>query len=548
VVASRFAKGGHMEGGPKLKSLIVRTASFLLHWLGRLPATDATYGLRLFSRRVIEEVAVESTEGFTYAIEIVAKCHRLGWGIAEVPAQWYRREKGESRFNLKKWLPHYLRWYWYVFATTYLRKGPETVRMKNGVKQADEAASRVVERCQICGNEHLESVLFLGYLPPVNDFKDIGERPTEEPSYPAEVVYCPRCHLVQSGYIVDPKIVFPASYPYTSSTTKLLRDNFAELYREYTSLFKLGTDDLVVDIGSNDGNLLSNFKDHHRVLGITPEDIGKLAIERGIPTILDYFTKDIAERVEREYGRPKLITSTNAFAHIDNVNEITDLIYNLLADDGIFVIEVHYLKAVVELNQFDTIYHEHLRHYSLHSIKYLLEHHGFEVIHARNIPSHAGSIRVYAARKGIYPVKDSVAQMLAAEKSVVTDMKSLHIFRDRATQAKLQLMALLNGIKERGECVYGIGAPSRGTTLIHYVGIDENVVDCTLEIKGSHKMNKYVPGTLIPVLDETKLFEDQPEYVLLFSWQITDELIPKLKEKGYRGKFIVPLPEPQVRS
>lgn len=402
--------------------------------------------------------------------------------------------------------------------------------------------------CEVCGESQIEPILFLGYLPPVNDFHSIGQRPKEERSYPAEVFYCPKCHLVQLGLVVDPKIIFPASYPYTSSTTKALRDNFAELYQECSRMFELKKDDLIVDIGSNDGNLLSNFKDRHRVLGITPEDIGQIAIERGIPTILDYFSKETAERVKKEYGLAKVITATNVFAHVDYVNDVLESIIGILKSDGVFIIEAHYLLSLIELNQFDTVYHEHLRYYSLHSLKYLLEMHGFEIIHAKKIPSHAGSIRVYAVRAGQYPIKETVVSLLEEEKNVILKKENLSEFRRKVVLAKLELAALLRDIKRGGGRVYGIGAPSRGTTLINYVGIDEGIVDCVLEIKGSHKINKYVPGTLIPVLEEAKLYEDQPEYVLLFSWQIADDLIPKLKAKGFKGKFIVPLPMPRVAS
>lgn len=404
----------------------------------------------------------------------------------------------------------------------------------------------MVKECQICGSSDLKSVLFLGYLPPVNDFHPIGERPKEEPSYPAEILHCEKCHLIQSGFIVDPKIIFPPSYPYTSSTTKVLRDNFAELYQECSSMFEFKPDDLVVDVGSNDGNLLNNFKGHHKVLGITPEDIGKIAIENGIPTILDYFTKEVALRVKKEYGPARVVTATNVFAHIDNVNEVVESVLEMLAEKGVFIIESHYVLPVIQMNQFDTIYHEHLRHYSIYSLKYLLEVHGLEIIHTKPIPSHAGSIRIYAARKGDYPVKDTVAQMMETEKNTILKDGILAEFRKKTIIAKLELMALLRDIKKGGGRIYGIGAPSRGTTLINYTGIDEGIVDCILEIKGSHKIGKYVPGTLIPVLEESKLFEDQPEYAILFSWQITDELIPKLKEKGFKGKFIIPLPSPHI--
>lgn len=408
------------------------------------------------------------------------------------------------------------------------------------------SSSKIVTNCQVCGHAPLEPILFLGYLPPVNDFHPIGERPKEETAYPAELLFCDRCGLVQSGLIVDPKIIFPASYPYTSSTTKVLRDNFAELYREVNSMFELAPEDLIVDIGSNDGNLLSNFQGKHKVLGITPEDIGTIAIERGIPTILDYFTPEVAEKVQREHGKAKVVTATNVFAHMDDINKATESVLKLLKDDGVFIIEVHYLLPLIQMNQFDTVYHEHLCYYSLHSLKYLLKMHNLEVIHAKNIPSHAGSLRVYAAREGNYPERETVRQMLDTEKGIVLNREKFAEFRARTIQAKLDLMALLRNIKREGKRVYGIGAPSRGTTLINYTGLDEGMVDCILEIKGSQKINKYVPGTLIPVLEESKLYSDQPEYVLLFSWQITEELIPKLKERGFKGNYIVPLPVPRI--
>jgi len=406
--------------------------------------------------------------------------------------------------------------------------------------------SVVVEKCQLCNNPELETILFLGYLPPVNQMHPIGERLHEQPDYPAELLYCQKCHLVQLGLIVDPNILFPPGYPYTSSTTKILRDNFAELYEECKTMVNIGKKDLVIDIGSNDGNLLGNFKDNHKVLGITPEEIGKIAIERGIPTIIDFFNKDVAEKVKREYGRAKIITATNVFAHIENINEITQLILELLTNDGVFISESHYLLPLIETLQYDTIYHEHLRYYSLHSLKYLLEKHGLEIIHTKEIPTHGGSIRVYAARKGKYPIKDTVNALLDKEKSAILDKEKLLEFKERIVISKLGLHSLLLDIKKQGKHIYGIGAPSRASTLINYVGLDDGILDYVLEIKGSHKIGKYMPGTLIPVVEESKLFEDQPEYALLLSWHIADELASKLKEKGFKGKFIVPLPTPRI--
>jgi hypothetical protein len=407
-------------------------------------------------------------------------------------------------------------------------------------------SSEITEACMSCKNTDLESLLFLGYLPPVNAFVPIGQKPREQPSYPAELLYCNGCDLVQMGLAVDPQIIFPPEYPYTSSTTKILRENFSQLFQESHTLLDLKREDLVVDIGSNDGNLLINYKDYHRVLGVTPEDIGKIAIERGIPTVLDYFSSAVVDDILEEHGPAKLVTATNVFAHMEHINEVTGNICRLMEDNGTFISESHYLAPLIDTCQYDTIYHEHLRYYSLHSVSHLLERHGLEVFHAGEIPTHGGSIRVYAAEKGSRQVDSTVDHILEKEKDTVANPDVLREFGKRATESKLSLYSLLDPIKKSGDTIYGIGAPSRGTTLVNYTGLEKGIIDQVVEIPGSHKIGKYIPGTLIPVTDETNLFANQPEYALLFSWHIADELMPKLREKGYRGKFIVPLPEPKI--
>jgi len=407
--------------------------------------------------------------------------------------------------------------------------------------------SIVTKECQISGSKNLENILFLGNLPPVNKVRKVGDSPTEETAYPALMQYCPDSHLVQLSLIVDANILFPAEYPYTSSTTKILRENFAELYTECSSIIPLKKEDLIVDIGSNDGNLLSNFQNNHKVLGVTPEDICKIAIARGIPTIQDYFTGSVVDKILKEQGKAKIITATNVFAHIERVNEVVENILRLLDEDGVFISESHYLLPLIETLQYDTIYHEHLRYYSLHSLSHLLEkNHGLEIFHAKRIPTHGGSIRVYAARKGKFKVRDTVKELLTAEKSKVTSKEQLLKFRDDVVLSKLKLMSMLLKIKEDKKKIYGISAPSRASTLINYCGIDSGILDYVLEVKGSYKIGNYMPGTLIPIEEESILFTHQPDYALLLSWHIAEELIPKLKEKGYKGKFIIPLPEPRI--
>jgi Predicted methyltransferase (contains TPR repeat) len=412
---------------------------------------------------------------------------------------------------------------------------------------AGTGGSIVVDRCQVCDSPELDPILFLGYLPPVNTMPLIGSPLSEQPAYPAELLFCKKCALAQLGLIVDPAILFPPSYPYTSGTTKILRENFAELSREVDSLHPLKPKQLIIDIGSNDGTLLSNFqKNGVRVFGIEPTNAAKLAIERGIPSTISFFTKPIAEKVVANEGQAKIVTATNVFAHIEDIHDIVAGILTLLSDDGIFVSESHYFRSLLETLQYDTIYHEHLRYYTLTSLRNLLGMHGLEVIHAKRIPTHGGSIRVYAARKDRHPVQPSIEKILAEEEREITP-DTFARFKRAVVNSKLELLALLKDIKRDGGRIYGIGAPSRASTLINYVGLDSGVLDCVLEIKGSYKIGKYVPGTVIPVVEEGRLFSDQPEYALLLSWHIAVELIPKLTERGFRGRYIIPLPSPRVQ-
>jgi C-methyltransferase-like protein/methyltransferase family protein/putative zinc binding protein len=410
-------------------------------------------------------------------------------------------------------------------------------------------SSYVVSECQVCRSTRLDPVLFLGYLPPVNHMRAIGSRPIEEVAYPAQLLRCTDCDLVQLGLVVDKRILFPPEYPYRSGTTRILRDNFAALAGECRTHLPFEGDALVVDIGANDGTLLSAFRrEGYRICGIEPTSMAEVAIAAGIPSIKGFLEKTSVDRVRAEYGMAKIVTATNVFAHIEDVHTALDNILSLLDADGVFISESHYLIGLLATCQYDTIYHEHLRYYSLHSLKRLLEMHDLEVIRVKRIDTHGGSIRVYATRRGRHPVSESVDEELQAERAAGTFEQQLVDFGRRVLMSKLMLHDVLLGIKRDGARIYGVGAPSRASTLIHYAGLDDGIVDCVVEVSDSHKLGKYMPGTVIPVVDEKRLFEDQPEYALLFSWHIAEELVPKLAARGFTGKYLIPLPEPRVVS
>src|SRR2546421_737730 len=295
---------------------------------------------------------------------------------------------------------------------------------------------------------------------------------------------------------------------------------------------KLAAQDLVIDIGSNDGTLLSNFK-KHRILGIEPTEVGKIADGRGVPTLMRYFAPAVAAEVKREHGPARVVTAANCFAHIEDVHAIVEGIIDLIGPDGVFISESHYLIGLLERLQYDTVYHEHLRYYSLTSLANLLKMHGLEVFHARAIPTHGGSIRVYAARQGARPGDDRVAKMLTAEPRGEAMLARLKSFRNDVMLSKLRLLAMVRELKEQGARICGISAPSRAATLVNYLGLDEAIIDYVCEIAGSLKIGKCMPGTAIPVVEESRVFIDQPDFAIIFSLHIAEELATKLRKHRY---------------
>ncbi len=399
-----------------------------------------------------------------------------------------------------------------------------------------------IKNCQVCSG-NLETIINFGHHAPVNAFLTKDQLSEPEITYPLNWCRCTDCGLMQIDYIPDPHVVFPDEFPYRSAMTNTLKENFVSLAAILKDRFNLTNNDLVIDIGSNDGTLLQQFKGAANVLGIEPTGVADIAIENGIPTIKKFFSEAVAREIITRYGKAKIVTATNVFAHINNPFQMTNGIMEMLTDDGIFISESQYILDILEKLEYDTVYHEHLRYYSLKSLMMLMEKSGFTVIDAERIPVHGGSIRVYAV-KGRQTAKN-LNEMLRKEEEQMTAQSYLKL-RKRITDSKCKLQELLLSIKKEGNCIVGIGAPARGSMLLQYCRIDSDILDYTVERKGSLKIGLYTPGTHIPVVDEEKLFEEQPEYALLLSWNIGDEITRKLREKGFKGKFIMPLPEPRI--
>lgn len=401
--------------------------------------------------------------------------------------------------------------------------------------------------CQACNHTELELVLDLGHHAMVQGYLTSEGLHEPEATFPLALCRCTNCQLVQLDYTVDPQIVFPKSYPYRSGLTNMLIRNFRQLADTLETSGQVKAGELIIDIGSNDGTLLQAFKDKGMsVLGIEPTDAAIVANENGIPTIQEYISPASAKRVRAEHGPARIIAATNVFAHIDNAPELMAAISEMLDDKGIFVSESQYLLDIVEKLEYDTVYHEHLRFYSLKPLKSLLESGGFSVVDAERIGAAGGSIRVFA-RKGKHDASSRVQDLIAAEEAAgLYDGKKLQEFAARVQRAKFDLVALLLRCKQDGKRIVGLGSPARSNTLLNYTHIDHDILDYNCEKAGSPKIGLFTPGTHIPVVDEQRLFDEQPEYCLILSWHIAEELAKKVRDLGYKGKFIAPMPIPRI--
>ncbi len=400
--------------------------------------------------------------------------------------------------------------------------------------------------CYICQNKNLDIFLDLGHQPPSDAFLSAENLNQPEQTFPLRVFFCNECKLVQLDYAVDPKILF-REYVYNSGTNNSLVKNFKELVELVVLKFKLKAGNLAVDVGSNDGTLLENYLKYNiKILGIDPSSATKLALKKHIPTMIKFFNFDTAGEVLKNFGPAKIITATNMFAHVDQLDSFMRGIKLLLDNNGVFISESHYLLDMITKMQYDSIYHEHLRYYSLKSLEKLFVKYGMEIIDAERISTHGGSIRVYAAKAGKFIRQNSVDNLIENEdRAGLYQLETFIKFAERVKENKLNLLKIIVDLKKQGKKIVGIGAPAKGNTLINYCHLDANLIDYLAE-KSPLKIGTFSPGAHIPVMAEEKMFLEQPDYGLFLSWNLADELIPKLCQLGFKGQFIVPNPKPKV--
>ncbi|MDO8621272.1 MAG: class I SAM-dependent methyltransferase [Candidatus Levybacteria bacterium] len=408
-----------------------------------------------------------------------------------------------------------------------------------------------IKKCRICEGAELFDVIDLGDQPIPNGFLSKKDLTKKEPRYPLIVCFCSNCSLLQLRYLVNPEVMFK-NYLYIPSSSKTRVEHFRKLAESMNSIIKLDDKSLVIDIGSNDGSLLICFRNLGvRVLGIDPaENLVKIAALNGIETIRGYFDSKLALKTARRYGKAKIILSTNTIAHIPNLHEALKGVSVLMGKEGIFVMQFPYVMDLLDKNLFDTIYHEHLSYFSLKSLLKLSEKSELEIFDIERNDLDGGAIRVFWKRKAgtLNKVnKKNINRILEEEKKYgLYEKKTYSKFADRIKTLKITFLQKISDLKKNKKKIVGYGAAAKANVLLNYFGLDTKTIDYIVD-STPYKQGLFTPGTHIPIYSEDKIYNTIPDYVLIFAWNFSKEIIQKNKKyKDNGGKFILAEPKLQI--
>ena len=415
---------------------------------------------------------------------------------------------------------------------------PEYHLVKNGY----------LSNCQICNSKNMHMILDLGHQPLCDSLLTKEMLNSSEKTYPLRMLWCEECSLAQLDYCVDGNEVYHPDYPYRTGITKELVEYQKTMSDSLIKKYDIKENDLVIDIGSNDGTLLSGFQKHGiKTLGIEPTNISQIANKNNIETIQEFFTTDVAKKIKNTKSEASLILATNMFAHMATIGEVISGIELLLKPDGVFVFENHYLLDVIQGGQFDTIYHEHLRTYSLKSLITLFSYYNLTITDVERGTRYGGNIRVHVTKGKDRSTSKNVESLLKLEEeSGLYKLETYTKFADRVKQAKNDFMNFIFKIKSHGKTIVGNSCPGRSVTLLNYYGVDSELLPYIAEQPTSLKLNMFLPGKHIPIVNNEILIKEQPDYVVLLAWHYAQPIMEQLRERGLKSNFIIPLPDMKI--
>lgn len=352
------------------------------------------------------------------------------------------------------------------------------------------------------------------------------------------------CALVQLSYVVNPNLMF-RNYVYRSSSSESIPRHFSEFARYVHSNYLLSSKNLIVEVGSNDGTLLSAFKQLGcKVLGVDPaENLARVAKARGVETIPEFFNAKVAQKILEKSGPARVVIGTNVFAHIDDLHDFMDGVTALLQDEGILSIEVPYLGDLNQNVEYDTIYHEHLSYFSIQPIERLFSAHGMQLESVARLQVHGGSIRVIGKKTNRKSKRHALIEL--EKRSGLDKLETYRTLAYRVEYQKEYLKHMLEAIKSKGQRIIGYGAPAKGNTMLNVCDIGTETLDYLIDTT-PEKIGKFTPGKHVPIFETAKFRRERPPYALMLAWNYQEEIL--MKERDYIGQFINPIPYPRVLS
>jgi SAM-dependent methyltransferase len=403
-------------------------------------------------------------------------------------------------------------------------------------------------QCRSCGSTRGRLILDLGVQPLANNLLLPSDLDRKEPKFPLRLALCENCWLLQILDLVPPVELF-SEYLYFSSFSDFMVRHAQEAAGRYIGEFGLSKESLVVEVASNDGYFLQNFKKAGvPCLGVEPaKNIAKVARDKGIETLEEFFGRDLASKLTAAGRQADLVLGNNVFAHAPDTNDFVAGLNTILKPNGRIILEFPYAVDFIEKTEFDTIYHEHVFYFSLTALEPLFRRQGLEIFHVERLPIHGGSLRLFAGRAGVHPQQPSVASVLEQEQARgIKTLSWYEGFARRVNDLKTSLVGLLKELNQSGKTVAAYGASAKGSTLLNFFGLGNESLAFVAD-RSTYKQGRLTPGTHIPILPPSALLERRPDYTLLLTWNFAEEILEQ--QKAYRdkgGKFIIPIPKVAV--